>query len=1225
MPEHPDSLSSSLNLDAQTAEQEAQRRLDLMDAERQRSRDASIRQQARMEMANERAAAQPLPVSSRMDAGLTLTAPTNAPDAFDYAAYQARRSTGEYVNRPGAPPPPSTQSAPPPEDRWGDRGFGAGRVDSGFINDASDPHGPWNNPDPSSSGDWRERFGAYGQQFRDRVRETFGGAGETQAATPAAFANFKEAQQRRRKIEADAKDVWARNGRAADVDGDEFKADLKGQLAEAGLAERETVGSRFRGAFKGQGLYAVGYGAMQIGQEAARYNEVTNSGAYVTPEQRTGAAAGLMPGIGSVAGALLGSVIPGVGTIAGGFVGSAVGSVAESVVGASSEREQATRQGSEALAVQLGAATSAARDFAGVIRETGVAAKDFQQVVQGAGRVAPFSGDADAVRAMATHTVALGEYAVSSGAAVDRQLRAPGLFGLADARARGGSLNGGQYDSLALIAGLNGDAEGLTEDLRNSRTARREQDPSYVAAQAARRDRDEHEIGVGSFLFAPALMFNAAKGFRGALGDRTVDRLEQEDKDNPGAQRAKDLFRDMGVLRMESGTTDARVKAEGAALQGLRAGGATAAEVESGSAGYFGALDKQAAQAQKEADRIQGLLNDPKVVGVRPELRRQLAEAQARAAEAKSGAAVGRRDILGLGLDEQEGDYALTTATDQGDLARGLRSGGSYASMQGTEDRLIADQRGRAAQLRRDADDPLLRADRGKYLAQAQQIDNAAEEQRRSFFQGGLAEETSSFGLADTKGVLGGRSAADLLHDRQRQAAFLENTALDPRNPLSPSERADMQDRAARFRYQSARDVDTEKLGWSDVAIGRAGADVGKERAFGSAASTDSAMGREVEAFQSRIAELNRELSTGTLTVADRIAKEKELTQTQQQAVQAEAQRRDERVRNTEAFAGDDFDVATAGQARQVRRGGSASVERGAVDKVWQGRLGADQFAIDQYAPGSKERKDAEAQMARDRAARDEDNDRLNVYTADVRTRMGDTAGDLALSKSEHAFRRAAEAPYTDAGGDPFSRANDLLGQLGRSEKRLSDDLGKETANRARLMKSGRWTDLAEEGYQDDLARNQERVEGLKDRRANIEHDRLEAMFGALPEMIAGGPGRGLGAALIPTAALSARFAPNASVGGWGRTATWWGTPGLNGGSPYGQAGGNMADGGAVPAAAGGANESNRYLAVIAEGIGTLVRNGLGGGAFSHTNMPSPQVGSAAHALTNGFNPNTGR
>ena len=87
------------------------------------------------------------------------------------------------------------------------------------------------------------------------------------------------------------------------------------------------------------------------------------------------------------------------------------------------------------------------------------------------------------------------------------------------------------------------------------------------------------------------------------------------------------------------------------------------------------------------------------------------------------------------------------------------------------------------------------------------------------------------------------------------------------------------------------------------------------------------------------------------------------------------------------------------------------------------------------------------------------------------------------------------------------------------------------------------------------------------------------------------------------TSALAARFAPNAGVGNWGRAATWWDTPGLGGGSPYGKDAGHGTDGAPVPGASGGGNEGNRYLAVIAEGIGTLVRNGMGGAAratFDH-------------------------
>lgn len=1135
MPEHPDSISSQVNIDTQDAEQQAQRRLEIMEIERQerqRVEDSAARQRVRMDMANDRAATQPLPMSSRLDAGLTLTAPANAPDAFDYAAYEASRRTGEYVNRPV--PPPATESAAPPEDRWADRDFGRADAQPGpWVEDTGNagPRPKIGQYDPSASGDWRERFRSYGQQAREAL------LGErTQSAAPRTaprYADFEAAQQAKADILRDAQNRYTAEGRVDEIGGEGFNREVEEANVAAGLAKRETFAGRYRKAIGGfGGAFGLAYGGSALLTGAAQGIALTQSGNYVTPEQQTASAAGIMPGVGSLIGMGIGALAGPEGALVGQFLGQGVGSVAEASVKAGAERSESTRQVAEQLTAALGETTSRLKEFSAQVEATGAPVKQLQSGLNAVGAVGNFG--AGSITGTGRLVNAFGENSDRFFGAITKYTSDPLLYGLGS-RFAAGDAGSADITALGYDAAENADFGGLKTLQQAARDARVKDDPEFQRLAGEYQRRGRAMFGLGGFF----QQHEASWGYDVRLKEgMDARRAALDGQDDPDVRAQNTLIGQFAASRVQRIVAEAGVGSAQAGVSLVENRGGSAADVEAASGALYAKLGDARAAALADVARLRADQALPVNAGRRDELEARIADAQARA-----------------------DGYSVTDA-----------------------------------------------------------------QRRRQNFQGEIGEEQSNFALADTQGVLGGRSAADLLYDRERQASFLEGTALDPRNPLRPSERADMQERAARYRYNARVSVYDERLGQDDVAIGRAGAEVGRQRAFGSAASTDAAMGRQVEAFQAKIAELNQEIQSGTLTVSDRIQKEKELTQTQQQAVQAEAQRRDERVRNAQAFAGDDFDIATAGQGRQIRRGGSASVDRGAVDKVWQGRLDADQYAISQYASGSRERKDAEARLARDRADFDEDNDRLNVYTPDVRTRMGDTAGDLALSKAEHAFRRASEAPYTDAGGDPFTRANDLLGQLGRSEKRLTDDFGKETAQRARLIKSGRWNDLAEEGYQDDLARNDERIEGLKDRRADIEHDRLEALFGALPEMIAGSPGRGLGSALIPTAALSARFAPNAGVGNWGRTATWWGTPGASGGSPYGHAGAGGTDGGSVPGASGGNNEGNRYLAVIAEGIGTLVRQAASGGGFAnHTTMPHPQVGSAVHALTNGYNPNTGR
>jgi hypothetical protein len=514
---------------------------------------------------------------------------------------------------------------------------------------------------------------------------------------------------------------------------------------------------------------------------------------------------------------------------------------------------------------------------------------------------------------------------------------------------------------------------------------------------------------------------------------------------------------------------------------------------------------------------------------------------------------------------------------------------------------------------------PFLNEQNAEYETDALQATQQIRARRRQNFGLGLSEEQAGFGLSVTRAQIEGKSAEDIYARTQAQSRYLQGVDSDPRNPLSPSERAGIEQSRLQSVYQAQQGVYTERTELAQNAIGAASVGVDQARAFGSSDQVQAALGQEASAVAQKVAELTRELNTAGQTAADYRREQGELNSANAQAVQIAARQRDQRVQDAYGISGDRLSGDQAGLSRQIRVGGSGSVDQGALDRDWSGVLKADNDAIGQYAPGSRERADAEAKLRRDQADQADQRDRLNQYTPDAGTRIRDIQTDEGLSRAEHAFRRSQIAPFSDAGADPCARAGDLEGAISRSQRQATSDFAGATAYRARQMQSGRWNELAEEGYQGQAARYQEGEDGLADRRAELERDKLEGFFGALPEMVAGNRGlsAGVGSALVPTAALSARYSPNAGVGSWadGKAATWWsgGHP-----SPYGH-GSSTGDGGT--AAGGAMSEGNRYLAEIASGINTLVGHVQGGSHGFGPSVPNHAVSTVAGSLQFDLNP----
>ncbi len=428
-------------------------------------------------------------------------------------------------------------------------------------------------------------------------------------------------------------------------------------------------------------------------------------------------------------------------------------------------------------------------------------------------------------------------------------------------------------------------------------------------------------------------------------------------------------------------------------------------------------------------------------------------------------------------------------------------------------------------------------------------------EAQRKVFTTGLEEDDSRYSRTQAdqqqalaRGYYGGRTFAQLqgaensiLSTDTARAAEIRRSAANPLVP--PAERDRMLGEATsletgvlRQRHDYQQEVERQAIQVQDLNIGTASANVAQARAFGSADQVTGAQRQEAETLAAKMRELASEMNRGGLTADEMAGKIREYNQAGTQMTQVLAQQRDEQNANREAAAQDTLTITTAGQSRQIRMGGTASVDVGQVESGYAGILSADRDRINAYAPGSRDRADAEAKLATDTARRADAMDALNVYDPGAATRTADIRAESALRRAETGFAMEELAPYRSGtpGSSPFTRGLTLERTLQSDMARLGRDQAGEDTFRAQRQKAGQWSDLAEEGYQSDTERRAEQTDQERLRLAQVQHDRNWEMEKALPTLLAGMPGHGISVSEIGFDALTARFAPSAAHGSWG-------------------------------------------------------------------------------------------
>ena len=504
-----------------------------------------------------------------------------------------------------------------------------------------------------------------------------------------------------------------------------------------------------------------------------------------------------------------------------------------------------------------------------------------------------------------------------------------------------------------------------------------------------------------------------------------------------------------------------------------------------------------------------------------------------------------RQTLIDAGLTTKTLESGFSLAQATGISAGGLRSlmpgiGASLDVASHADEALIKTDTGLMNSLS-PTDDPTggLRAGYQTLInqARADQIGGplAKAQLARTVFGAEVEESESGFGLGEavnrrslSAGLLSGRTygqlqgTEDALASLQTaQAASLRGFAANPIN--SPAERNKMLADATGID-QSA---EQERYGFkmAGYAQNLAGIDLGgAEAAFGVTQAQISggpqdlfnARGKELEEYRAKIAELSSELQRGGLTVDDRIAKERQLTDTRQQSAQADFRRNEGAMNDTFALDSTRESTAEIGLGRRIARGGNSGAGDQALafssTEIADAKSHLD-FDQKHYGGNKQLLADDENRVARTQESREGLLDRTNEYHP-----SGAFARKLMNDKAD--FQIAMESPFRDGSpeNNPLTRNNAVLGDLHLDMSGLDK-------NKSERVKAGTWRDEDETRYTQQ--KNSDRLEI-----AGIEAERRTAFANLLPMMIAGSPGQGNLSGILPTKGQSAFYNANPFISG---------------------------------------------------------------------------------------------
>lgn len=677
------------------------------------------------EAANARAASrpvQPFADSTSYSSGATLTAAPNAGAAFDREAYERARTTDYYVNN-AAPEAPA--------DAYADLGHGrADGVDADFAARSS------------------------------RV--------DAKRTTPAAVANrpryasYEEFSQAKSDVLSDARNQYAASGRGADIGGAGFSREVSEANVSLGLeAAPEVRAKGLRGLAQNMredfaepfGALNYGFAISQLGQEGGQYYAHVNNGSYVTPEENTSAAAGLLGGVGAIAGTAIGSMLaPGVGSWVGGMIGGGAGSAAAGLIGANEQREQSIRQTSEMVGTLTGSDASAVREFTEALRGGTAAVKEVGQAFTTLTNAGPGVNTTASLAGAQFMSNALGERFNPALSGIEQAIgNDPILRGLQPMLgATGGKLTPQQYGDLAVTEAFSGDFAASNNALTLQQ-----------GSLSTQYDRDKHFVDE----FSQANPFiQAAYPTKVRAMNEARARMEHEAPDAAaGATLAQTVQERDAAFGLYVGSASSQETARAGIglaetrLSLVQASGGGSADMAAQQASIRAMVTSSTPALQAEAVGIgQYLSAHP---DMNPQMRLALQRTQDDDLAAPEKLALLAKQTDRAVFDEQrrerEGEYSLTQSGFQSTLTRGRLSGQTNAELQGSEDASLAAQRGYADQQRTDAANTMVTpAQRSAMLASANALDTNALTEVYNFREAGYAQNLGRIGLQSDHAAL---------------------------------------------------------------------------------------------------------------------------------------------------------------------------------------------------------------------------------------------------------------------------------------------------------------------------------------------------------------------------------------------------------------------------------------------------------------------------------------
>ncbi len=946
----------------------------------------------------------------------------------------------------------------------------------------------------------------------------------------------------------------------------------------------------------------------------------------------------MLPGAFALAGTAIGSMIaPGMGSWAGGLVGAGVGQFAQGVAGAGDERAQATREAAEQLTAALGESTSRVREFSDVITATGAAVKVYQQaqeIAAGVGLLTP--GTPAGLGAVVN---ALGEYAPQDLTLAAKYSQQPGMAGIG-ARLASGAYDGSDASAEMMTAALQGNFKDVAEfgrmaqDLQLKSSPDYQQDMGWVNKASDWRSWVPFADGPPTSAGGWAENLIPIAKIAGTAINWVNGTMDAKDiKDNlpgdPLAKYAAGITQSARAISDSGALDDAMIQnARGAT--GFHALRGTAADAHAAQDALRGDLSLAATNTESAIALDQGVIDNPQVpAAMKASAQNDLLGKEALDWQYQTQIQGSRREELFRGIGEMEASTAYNRDWER-------FSGRSARDMQ----RITRTETAALSGVLALSGSDLTATER--YKMQTGILQEAYQAQEDVF-----SEDADRYGLTRaqgqnrlTRGLLSGRRYDEMAGDEYgilsaetARANQLRRSAASPGVPYAErlrmqTEAAGMETGADQQRYQFKMAGFGQNLAENSLSIDKANLAV--TRAATGGAGPEGVLQAQQGALSSyadRIKELSSELARGGLTVDDRIAKERQLTQVQGEALTLARDAVRARDSGLTAIAGSEMETGEVGLSRRMRAQGNAAVT-GEM-------LAASQSEIAALQRQQADEKDPERKAALGtQVAKAQEHYQGVLDVGDTYQRTGALTRQIEGDRT--AFEVSQISPYREGpNSNPLVWNNTLIADYGK-------DLAAIEKSKRDTIASGRpWRDEDETSYEEQ--KNADRLQI-----AHLEHNRAYEMEKDLPLLLAGGGGiHGVGAGAVSFDALSSYFSPSVLHGSWGHPANVPGTalPGSLPGNEYeafqrshvaagapheaGAAAGSQSPNSIVSAIqqAAHAQGGPQMVSLLHQAVQLLQRIEAGGRQrLPAQNGPSSSsAGAVKRELSNSFNPNRPR